>query len=80
MYVGVLVSLIRLGFPMVFVRVVFSLLFFLLCIWMVSEFVECVVVCYWKNLLAGCLCYADDNYCFTCIVSICAKNYVEHLL
>ena len=58
-YVGVLVSLIHLGFPMVFVRVVFSLLFFLLCIWMVYylSWLSVVLVVY---LFAGCLCYADD--------------------
>ena len=26
-----------------------------------SELVKCGVGCYWKNLFAGCLCYADDN-------------------
>ena len=27
---------------------------------LLSELVECGVGCYWKNLFAGCLCYADD--------------------
>ena len=27
---------------------------------LLPELVECGVGCYWKNLLAGCLCYADD--------------------
>ena len=55
MYVGVLVSLIHLGFPMVFVRVVFSLLFFLLCIWMVYylSWLSVVLVVIGKICLLG---------------------------
>ena len=28
---------------------------------LLSDLVECGVGCYWKNLFAGCLCYADDS-------------------
>ena len=27
---------------------------------LLSELVECGVGCFWKNVFAGCLCYADD--------------------
>ena len=27
---------------------------------LLSELVECGVGCYWRNVFAGCLCYADD--------------------
>ena len=43
---------------------------------LLSEFVECGVG-YWKNLFAGCLCYADDIV----LLAPCPSALrVEHLL
>ena len=46
---------------------------------LLSELVECGVGCYWKNLFAGCLCYADDIVLLA-PWTLCSKNYVENLL
>ena len=69
------------GFPMVFVGVVFSLHFFLLCICIVYYLSWLSVVLVVIEKYAGCVCYADDNYYgFTCALFICSKNNVQHLL
>ena len=76
-YIGVLVSLIRLGFPMVFVRVVFSLLFFLLCIWMVYylSWLSVVLVVIGKIWLLGVYVSYADNIVLLALLSAGATPY-----
>ena len=61
-FVGVHVFLDLSVFLMVFVKEVFFLPYFLLCILdgLLSDLVESGVGYYWGNMFAGCLCYADD--------------------
>ena len=52
---------------------------------LLSELVECGVGCYWKNLFAGCLCYADDIVLLApcpsalkIMLKICCKYATDH--